>query len=72
MSRVVALGHSTKVGGYTLAGVTVLATDEDGPEAAWQRLPDDTGLVVLDGAAADALRERLASRPRLLWTVMPS
>lgn len=72
MSRVVAIGDAARIAGYALAGVTVLATDQDGIDAAWQRLPDDTGLVVLTPAAAEALESRLAQRARLLWTVMPA
>ena len=72
MSRIVVLGESARVAGYVLAGVTVLETDEDGAEAAFDRLPDDTGLVVLTPDAASPLQERLAARPRLLWTVMPT
>lgn len=71
MSRVVALGESARVRGFVLAGVTVIETDQDGPEAAWEDLPDDTSLLVLTSAAADALGEDLKARPRLLWTVMP-
>jgi vacuolar-type H+-ATPase subunit F/Vma7 len=72
MSRIVALGAAARVAGYVLAGVTVLETDEDGPLAAWDRLPDDTGLVVLTPDAADALAERLTHDDRLLWTVLPT
>lgn len=72
MSRVVALGEAARVAGYVLAGVTVIGTDVDGAEAAWQRLPDDTGLVLLTPAAADALADDLSRHEQLLWTVLPS
>lgn len=72
MSRVVALGETGRVEGYALAGVTVLTTDRDGVERTWHRVPDDTGLLVLTPSAAEALDERLASHPRLLWTVIPT
>ncbi|MFP4634418.1 MAG: hypothetical protein ACLFRD_01035 [Nitriliruptoraceae bacterium] len=72
MSRVVALGETSRVEGYALAGVTVLATDRDGVDRAWQRVPDDTGLLVLTPTAAADLEARLASRPGLLWTVIPT
>lgn len=71
MSRVVVLGEAARVAGFALAGATVLETDVDGADAAWRRLPEDTGLVVLTPAAADELEDRLSSRDRLLWTVMP-
>lgn len=72
MSRIVALGEAARVAGYVLAGVTVLETDEVGTLAAWDRLPDDTGLVVLTPEAADALAGRLTHDDRLLWTVLPT
>jgi vacuolar-type H+-ATPase subunit F/Vma7 len=71
MSRVVVVGESTRIVGYALAGATVLDTDDLGVDGAWDRLPDDTGLVLLTPGVAGALRERLAARPRLLWAVMP-
>ena len=72
MSRVVALGASARVRGFALAGVTVLETDEEGPESAWSRLPEDTALVLLTEDAASVLEDQLAERSRLLWTVIPS
>lgn len=72
MSRIVALGESTRVAGFALAGVTVLETDVDGVDGAWRGLPDDTGLLLLTPAAAEVLRERLAERYRLLWAVLPA
>lgn len=71
MSRVVALGRSARVEGFALAGVTVLETDEGGAEAAWSRLPNDTGLLLLTSDAADELRDRLEERARLIWTEIP-
>lgn len=70
MSRVVVIGESARVLGFTLAGAMVLETDADGADGAWQRLPDDTGLVVLTRDAADQLEHRLAARGQLLWTVL--
>lgn len=72
MSRIVALGEAARVAGFALTGVTVLETDEDGPEAALERLPEDTGLLLLTQAAAGAVQERLAGREHLLWVVLPS
>ncbi len=72
MSRIVALGESARVAGFALAGVTVLETDADGVAAAWREVPEDTGLLLLTPAAAEALEERLAERGRLLWAVLPA
>jgi vacuolar-type H+-ATPase subunit F/Vma7 len=71
MSRVVALGPAAKVAGFALAGATVLETDEEGFLGAWQRLPEDTGLLLLTPEAAEALKERLPQRERLLWVQIP-
>jgi hypothetical protein len=71
VSGVAAVGASTEVGGFVLAGVTVLPTDDDGPEAAFARLPPDTELLLLDAGAAAVLADRLRERPRLLWVVLP-
>lgn len=72
MSRVAVIGDSARVAGFVLAGATVLETDTGGAEGAWDRLPDDTGLVVLTREAADALRDRLDRHGRLLWAVLPA
>jgi vacuolar-type H+-ATPase subunit F/Vma7 len=69
---VVALGSAAHVTGFAVAGVTVIDTDDGGPAAAWDRLPADTGLVILTSDAARVLADRLAERPRLLWTVVPA
>lgn len=67
-----ALGESARVSGFALAGVTVLETDEDGVDSAWDRLPDDTALLLLTPDAASQLEERLSKRERLLWTEIPT
>jgi vacuolar-type H+-ATPase subunit F/Vma7 len=72
LSRVVALGESTRVAGLVLAGVTVLETEAAGAGEVWRKLPEDTGLLLLTPAAAEALEERLPERPRLLWAVLPA
>ncbi len=71
MSAVVALGPAVRVAGFALAGVSVLTTDEDGARVAWDRLPADTGLVLLAPEAAEDLTDRLARPGRLLWAVLP-
>ena len=73
MSRLVALGAAGLVRGFGLAGATVLeVTDAAEARAAWDRLPGDTAVLILTEATAEALRERLPERPRLLWVVMPA
>lgn len=72
MRRLVALGEGSIVRGFGLAGATVMAADRaEEVREAWERLPEDTAVVVLTPAAVDALGERLEERPRLLWVVMP-
>ncbi len=74
MSRAVAIGHGLRLGGYALAGVEVLhAPDAEAARAAWETLPEDVALLVLDAEAHAALAPRLAEeRPALVWTVVPS
>ncbi len=71
MSGVVALGESARVAGYALAGVLVIPTDGVGAAAAWDDVPDGTGLLVLTPTAAAELADRLARPGRLLWAVLP-
>jgi vacuolar-type H+-ATPase subunit F/Vma7 len=72
MTRIGALGETAKVEGFALAGALVLATDQTGEiDAAWDRLPDDVGVLILTPAAATHLRARLGDRPHLLPVVMP-
>ena len=73
MSRVAAIGEDVRVAGYGLVGVEIHAA-EDAPavHAAWEALGEDVACVVLTPAAGAVLRDRLAERPRLVWTVLPS
>lgn len=73
MSRAVAIGHELRLGGYALAGVEVKhAPDAEAARAAWEALPEDVALLVLDATAHEALARPLAERPRLVWAVVPS
>jgi vacuolar-type H+-ATPase subunit F/Vma7 len=73
VSRVAAIGEDVRVAGYGLAGVEVhAAADAAAVHAAWDALADDVACLVLTPAACAALRDRLAERPRLVWTVLPS
>ncbi|HUY70604.1 MAG TPA: hypothetical protein VMU58_03615 [Gaiellaceae bacterium] len=72
MSRAVAIGESARVAGYALAGVEVRAVE--GPVAAldaWRTLDDDTQLVLLTSAAAQALDTLLTAAPGRIWVVLP-
>ncbi|MGZ8437163.1 MAG: hypothetical protein ACXWXR_01320 [Candidatus Limnocylindrales bacterium] len=72
MNRVVVLGEPGRVGGFRLAGVTVI--DADGPDEvgrAWAALPTDTTLLILTPKAAEVVGARLPERARLTWVVMP-
>jgi vacuolar-type H+-ATPase subunit F/Vma7 len=72
MSTVVAIGEEQRVRGFALAGVSVMAvTDESAARAAWEALDGDVGLVILTPAAAQSLRDELASAPRRLWVELP-
>lgn len=72
MNRVVVLGELGRVGGFRLAGATVI--EAAGPEEvdrAWRALPTDTTLLILTPQAAAVVGARLAERARLTWVVMP-
>ncbi len=72
MTRVVALGEATRVTGYAMAGVHVLtAENADAARAAWEKLAEDVGCVLLTRSARDAVAERLAERPQVIWVVVP-
>ena len=72
MSRAAAIGEEARVAGYGLAGVDVHpAQDAAAVTAAWVALPADVACLILTPSAHATLRERLAERPRLVWTVLP-
>ncbi len=72
MNRIVVLGEPERVGGYRLAGATVVeATEPAAVEQAWQALPADTTLLVLTPRAASIVGARLRDRVGLVWAVMP-
>jgi len=69
---VAAIGERVRVAGFALAGVSVLAAEEpDAVRAAWRGLPQDTGLVLLTPAAADALGPGPQAGDRPLTAVLP-
>ena len=71
MSSVVAIGERALLEGYTLAGVEVIdAVDGPAAQRAWDELPTDVALVLLDAAAHGVLVERLAEKP-VLWVLVP-
>ena len=66
------MGERSRVEGFALAAVEVVPAER--PEevtAAWERLPEDTGVLLLTPMAAAALAGRLGRRPRLLHAVLP-
>ncbi len=72
MSRIVALGEEQSVVAFAMVGVTVVAAaGATEARAAWASLPDDVGLVILTGSAADSLRSVLREPGGPLWAVMP-
>ena len=72
MSRAAVIGEEPRVVGYGLAGVEVHpAGDAGAVAAAWDALPDDVACVILTPSALALLGERLAERPRVVWTVLP-
>ncbi|HEY7691272.1 MAG TPA: hypothetical protein VH816_02925 [Gaiellaceae bacterium] len=73
MSLAVAIGDELRLGGYALAGAEVHhAVDPADVEAAWERLDDGVGLVVLTPDSYAVLESRLSERSRLVWAVVPS
>jgi vacuolar-type H+-ATPase subunit F/Vma7 len=72
MSRAVAIGARTLVGGYALAGVEVVEADEPKSVlAAWERLGDDVALLILTPDARRILAGELEAWPELVWTTLP-
>ena len=72
MRRVVAIGERELVDGYGLAGVQVLAASDPGSvRAAFAKIEDDAGLLILTPAAEAALAQRLAGGRRFVWVVLP-
>ncbi len=73
MSRALAIGSETRLAGYALAGVEVVAAEDDGAVVrALERLEGDVVLVILGkepGAAARAALERHAGT---VWCTLPT
>jgi hypothetical protein len=73
VSRAVAIGARARVEGYGLAGLDVIAAEDDGAaRAAWEELPGDVVCVIFTPAAMSALGERLSERPEVIWAVLPA
>ncbi|MGZ4334749.1 MAG: hypothetical protein ACXVRJ_10830 [Gaiellaceae bacterium] len=73
MSRAAAIGEAARVAGYALAGVEVKPVES--PVAAlnaWRTLDDDTQLVLLTPAAAEALDGVLTATAGRIWVVLPA
>jgi vacuolar-type H+-ATPase subunit F/Vma7 len=72
VGQVVVLGESLAVAGFALGGATTVAADDpDSVRRSWDALPDDTAVVVLTPAAADALGARTGRRAGILTVTMP-
>lgn len=72
MPRVAVLGEAAVVTGYSLAGAVVLPADTEADVlAAWQRLPDDVGVVILTARAAGILGEAATTALGPLAVVIP-
>jgi len=72
MGLVVALGEAVRVGGFALAGATVLVAEN--PEAvcrAWASLPHDVSVVVLTPQAAGYLADEAIPLGDVFTAVMP-
>lgn len=68
-STVAAIGALVELAGFGLVGVRVLPADTaEEARAAWDALPADVGLVILDARAAAHLAGRASDR---LTVVMP-
>jgi vacuolar-type H+-ATPase subunit F/Vma7 len=66
---VAAIGALVELAGFGLAGVRVFPADTaQEAQAAWDGLPADVGLVILDARAATHLAGRVTDR---LTVVMP-
>ncbi|TQK49967.1 hypothetical protein FBY35_0258 [Streptomyces sp. SLBN-118] len=72
MGTVAAIGEQVRVGGLSLAGVTIRAAeDPEEVRRAWQALPEGATLVILTPAAAQALGAVALESVRPLVVVMP-
>ena len=72
MGLLVALGEAVRVGGFALAGATVLIAES--PEAvcrAWTSLPRDVSVVVLTPQAAGYLADAAIPLKGVMTAVMP-
>lgn len=72
MSVIVALGERARVEGFALAGVEVIGLDDPKDvRHAWEQLTDEVAVLLLTPAARAHLSDEIASRPDLVWTVIP-
>jgi vacuolar-type H+-ATPase subunit F/Vma7 len=73
MPQVAGLGELSRLEGYRLAGVGVLAAEtDDDVRTAWQSLTKDTLVVLLTPRAAAALGNALAEPGVPMTVVLPS
>lgn len=73
MPQAAGLGELSRLEGYRLAGVGVLAAEtDDDVRTAWQSLTEDTLVVLLTPRAAAALGNALAEPGVPMTVVLPS
>ena len=71
-ARIAALGEWRRIQPLAVAGVEAyFAETEDQVMADWSALPEDVAVLVVTKNAADALKDRLDERRKLLVTVLP-
>lgn len=72
MARIAVIGEPLRVSGYGLAGALPLpASDQAQALRLWRELPGDVVVVVLTARAAAWLGGEFASRPDVLYAVIP-
>lgn len=72
MARAAAIGESSRIQGYALAGAVVYpAEGEAEVRAAWRALPGDVEVVIVTARAAAWLGDELTVRRAPLPVVMP-
>jgi vacuolar-type H+-ATPase subunit F/Vma7 len=73
VSRALAIGSETRLAGYALTGVEVIAAgDADAVARELEALPDDVALVILGEEPGPAARAALQRRAGTVWCSLPT
>ena len=73
MSRALAIGRETRLAGYALAGVEVVAAeDASAVTRALEALPEDVALVIFDEQPGMAARAALERHAGTVWCTLPT